>query len=269
MTNIIQFPNVKENTVGEDAIPTVNARDLHGFLESKQDFSTWIKSRISKYNFTEGVDFVRFHKKMEANNATIIEYHLTMDMAKELSMVERTERGRQARQYFIDCEKKLIEQKQQPVHYIPNNLGDALRLAADQADHIEKLEETVEARDAVIEQQQAKLDAVTPQLEKMEKRFVRPDLPERPNDAITLTAAAKQMGLTCPKLTSKLASDGYMTRDGEHWVASREVTASGLLYNHRSSYFTRKDKEWHISNQVLVPKAAVEALAVLAGREVA
>ena len=268
MTNIIQFPNVKENIVGEDAIPTVNARDLHGFLSIKTRFNDWIVQRIKEFQFIENKDFTTFTENLVKGRPRK-EYHLTMDMAKELSMVERTERGRQARQYFIDCEKKLIEQKQQPVHYIPNNLGDALRLAADQADHIEKLEETVEARDAVIEQQQAKLDAVTPQLEKMEKRFVRPDLPERPNDAITLTAAAKQMGLTCPKLTSKLASDGYMTRDGEHWVASREVTASGLLYNHRSSYFTRKDKEWHISNQVLVPKAAVEALAVLAGREVA
>ena len=167
-------------------------------------------------------------------------------------------------QTFLDYKKG---QMQQPVIDLDNK--DFLRsLAFAGVEKVQEQREVIEEQQAVITDQQAKLDAVTPQLEKMEKRFVRPDLPERPQDTITLTAAAKQMGLTCPKLTSKLASDGYMTRDGEHWVASREVTASGLLYNHRSSYFTRKDKEWHISNQALVPKAAVEALAVLAGREV-
>ncbi len=47
---------------------------------------------------------------MEANNAIAVEYHLTLDMAKELSMVERNKKGRQARRYFIECEKKLRNQ---------------------------------------------------------------------------------------------------------------------------------------------------------------
>ena len=50
----------------------------------------------------ENQDFVRFHKKMEANNATLIDYYITLDMAKELSMVERNEKGKQARKYFIN-----------------------------------------------------------------------------------------------------------------------------------------------------------------------
>ena len=93
---------------------TVNARELHSFLDSKQDFSTWIKNRIAKYDFIENQDFVRFHKKMEANNATMIEYFVTLDMAKELSMVENNEQGRLARRYFIQCEKKLKEVRQEP-----------------------------------------------------------------------------------------------------------------------------------------------------------
>ena len=94
-------------TIDGNAVETVNARELHAFLESKQDFSTWIKNRIADYDFVENQDFVRFHKKMEANNATMIEYHITLDMAKELSMVERNEQGKQARKYFIECEKRL------------------------------------------------------------------------------------------------------------------------------------------------------------------
>lgn len=98
---------VVESTVGSEVISTVNARDLHVFLESKQDFSTWIKARIEQYEFVENQDFTRLHRKMEANNATIIDYHISLNMAKELSMVERTTKGREARRYFMDCEKRL------------------------------------------------------------------------------------------------------------------------------------------------------------------
>ena len=104
MTQLIPLHS---QTIDGNAVETVNARELHAFLESKQDFSTWIKNRIADYDFVENQDFVRFHKKMEANNATLIEYAISLDMAKELSMVERNEQGKQARKYFIECEKRL------------------------------------------------------------------------------------------------------------------------------------------------------------------
>ncbi|WP_051959892.1 antA/AntB antirepressor family protein [Sphingobacterium sp. ML3W] len=84
----------------------VSARELHEFLESKRDFSTWIKQRIQKYGFVENDDFSRFTQKVEANNATSIEYALTLDTAKELAMVEANDKGRQARKYFIACERR-------------------------------------------------------------------------------------------------------------------------------------------------------------------
>ncbi|AZA50337.1 phage antirepressor Ant [Chryseobacterium carnipullorum] len=87
----------------------VSARELHSFLESKQDFSTWIKARIEKYGFVENVDFEVFHNVMENPNGgrPLTEYALTIDCAKEIGMVEGNEKGKQARRYFIDCEKKL------------------------------------------------------------------------------------------------------------------------------------------------------------------
>ncbi|WP_375652169.1 antA/AntB antirepressor family protein [Bartonella sp. LB28NMGDW] len=103
MNNPITIAN---NTVNGENVQTVNARDLHTFLESKQDFSTWIKKRIMTYAFLDGRDFIRFHKKMEANNAIAVEYYLTLDMAKELAMVERNKKGKQAREYFIECERR-------------------------------------------------------------------------------------------------------------------------------------------------------------------
>ena len=79
-----------------------------------RDFSTWINERIEQYDFEEGRDFVSEqglsspnlgNAKSRAQRTT--EYHLTLDMAKELSMVERTPRGREARRYFIECERML------------------------------------------------------------------------------------------------------------------------------------------------------------------
>ena len=98
-------------TIDGNAVETVNARELHEFLESKQDFSTWIKNRINEYGFIENQDFAVSHKKMEnpQGGRPAIEYHITLDMAKELSMVERNDKGKQARKYFIECEKKLRE----------------------------------------------------------------------------------------------------------------------------------------------------------------
>ena len=94
-------------------IETVNARDLHEFLEVGRFFSNWIKGRIKEYGFQENQDFVSFAEigKRDKGATVRIEYHLSLDMAKELSMVERTEKGRQARQYFIRCEKELRKEK--------------------------------------------------------------------------------------------------------------------------------------------------------------
>ena len=98
---------LNQSAINGELQQTVSARELHTFLESKQDFSTWIKNRIEKYGFVENQDFVSFHKKMEnpQGGRPAIEYHITLDMAKELAMVENNDKGRDVRQYFITCEK--------------------------------------------------------------------------------------------------------------------------------------------------------------------
>lgn len=104
---------VKTQTIGSQEVNAVDARELHYFLESRQDFSTWIKSRIEKYTFKENVDYL-LHKIVEQHYSGAkykIEYSLTIDTAKELAMVENNEKGRQARQYFIEIEKRYRQQK--------------------------------------------------------------------------------------------------------------------------------------------------------------
>ncbi len=105
---------IQQNTIDGETVDTVNARELHTFLESKQQFSDWIHSRIEKYGFSENVDFLIVSENYETNTqngqrrvSIRNDYHITLDMAKELAMVERTAKGREARQYFIQCEKQL------------------------------------------------------------------------------------------------------------------------------------------------------------------
>ena len=87
----------------------VNGRELHSVLQSMQDFSTWVKARLKECDAVENEDFERFHKKMEANNATMIEYIIKLDTAKEIAMLERNAKGKQVRRYFIQVEKKYRE----------------------------------------------------------------------------------------------------------------------------------------------------------------
>lgn len=89
----------------------VNARDLWKFLDSKQHFADWIKYYIKTYGFKKDWDYFSLHKimKRETGATKIKEYLITLSMAKELAMVDRSEQGRLARQYFIKCEEALAE----------------------------------------------------------------------------------------------------------------------------------------------------------------
>lgn len=94
-------------TINAETVQTVDARELHEFLGVGKDFSTWIRGRIKTYTFLESIDFIKLPRSGEQNNNPAIDYFISIDMAKELAMVERTPRGKDARQYFIACEKRL------------------------------------------------------------------------------------------------------------------------------------------------------------------
>ena len=93
-----------------------DARTLHKFLEVARDFSTWIKDRIAEYGFTIEQDYTCIESlsspksgSTKARPQKLIDYHLALDMGKELSMVEKNDKGREARKYFINCERLAIE----------------------------------------------------------------------------------------------------------------------------------------------------------------
>ena len=114
-----------ETEVNGILIKTVNARELHSFLDIQTKFATWISNRISKYSFEENHDYLTVSKNLE-NGGRSIEYNITLDMAKELSMVENNEQGRLARRYFIECEKRLKETKQDSELKLPSTYIEAL-----------------------------------------------------------------------------------------------------------------------------------------------
>ncbi|EOI0504126.1 antA/AntB antirepressor family protein [Campylobacter coli] len=102
MQTQIQIYNDK--TIGAE-INSANAREIFYYLNSLQDYSNWIKNRINYYNFIENQDYII--ELVYTKGRPRKEYYITLDMAKELCMVENNEKGRQARRYFIECEKRL------------------------------------------------------------------------------------------------------------------------------------------------------------------
>ncbi|HEG8347130.1 TPA: antA/AntB antirepressor family protein [Campylobacter coli] len=108
MQTQIQIYNDK--TIGAE-INSANAREIFQFLNSEQEYSNWIKNRISHYNFIENQDYII--ELVYTKGRPRKEYYVTLDMAKELCMVENNEKGRQARRYFIECEKRLKNLEQE------------------------------------------------------------------------------------------------------------------------------------------------------------
>ncbi|MED0680248.1 antA/AntB antirepressor family protein [Aneurinibacillus thermoaerophilus] len=131
----------------------VNARELHLFLESKQKFTDWIANRIEKYGFIENEDFFVTLGKSNGGRPAI-EYTLTIDTAKEIAMVENNERGRQARKYFIEMERRA---KQMESNVVPLSKDQALvtvlRTTADLVEGQQELRQLIEKVDQKVEQQ--------------------------------------------------------------------------------------------------------------------
>ena len=86
--------------------PTVSARELHEGLEIKTEFRKWF-SRMAEYGFDENVDWKRVSQKCPTlgGEQNMVDYQISVDMAKQICMIQRSEKGKQYRQYFIDLEK--------------------------------------------------------------------------------------------------------------------------------------------------------------------
>lgn len=189
-----------------DGAQAVMGRDLHAFLEVKEPYTDWLP-RMVTYGFVAGQDFVqknligqdKLGRRRETTN-----HILSLDMAKEISMIQRTDKGKQARQYFIECERRA----KQPAELTPEQLMAKALLQADST--IKELE--VRASTA-----EATLEAATPALEYHEK-FVAED-----DDLTTIADFARVYGTTDPKVRALLIDKNVAFRHkvGARWSASK------------------------------------------------
>lgn len=146
-----------------DGAQAVMGRDLHAFLESKEPYTRWISRLIEKYDFIAGQDFMT--KMSESTGGRPSENHvLTLDMAKEISMVQNNDKGRQARRYFIECERRA----KSSALSIPQTYAEALRAAADNAERAE-----IEARNAA--EQMAIAQKATATIERQAPKVAKAD----------------------------------------------------------------------------------------------
>ncbi|MCK3656207.1 hypothetical protein A4G19_10790 [Pasteurellaceae bacterium Macca] len=97
--------------IAHQSVQLCNARELHSFLESQRQYANWISERIKDYGFTENEDYIIVTER--TNGRPRKEYHITLDMGKELAMVERNEKGRQIRKYFIECERQAKQKNEE------------------------------------------------------------------------------------------------------------------------------------------------------------
>ena len=87
---------------------TLSARELHEFLEIKTKYKDWFP-RMCTYGFDENVDYRAMAQKRataQGNETTYVDHEITLDMAKEIAMIQRSEKGKEVRQYFLELERK-------------------------------------------------------------------------------------------------------------------------------------------------------------------
>lgn len=253
--------HITERAIGGEAVQTIDARELHEFLEAGKAFGAWLPDRIAKYGFTEGVDYLVSETGIQVphqggtRSTTRIDYHLTIDMAKELAMVERNAKGKQARTYFIECERRAKDAANQPLR-----LDDPAALRSMLLGYTEKviaLESKVHEVEAVIEKQAPKVEA-----------FDR--IATVTDGSFCLTDAAKLLQLQPKRLFQELQAMEWIHRRpmGTGWLAYQVRIQQGLL-EHKITTGEKSDGTEWASTQVRVTAKGLSKLSELLRRQAA
>lgn len=217
--------------------PTVSGRELHEFLEVGADYRHWFP-RMCEYGFTEGEDFnsVKIDRVQNEGgrmvSRTVDDHQLTIPMAKELCMIQRNERGKQARQYFLAVEAQW------------NSPEAVMRRAV-----------------LIAQKQNDQLKAANRQL-LAENSDLKPDAEYARAVCVgkncrTTTTLAKDYGLSAEKLNSILHGlrIQYKTSDGQ-WVLYAKYCGKGYTKNRKSTPFQHKSTgEWDTKNTTVWTEA--------------
>lgn len=229
--------------IGAETVQTVNARDLHAFLKNRDHFATWIKDRIEQFDFVENRDFATYSENSEKGRGRpSIEYALSLGMAKELAMVERSDQGKQARLYFIECERRAHAPAVDPMQV----LADPAAMRGLLLGYTEK----------VLALEQKVID-LAPKAQALD-RIASSD------GSFCLTDAAKALQVPPRKFTNKLLEIGWIYRRpmGSGWLAYQPFIAKGVLEHKMTTGEKSDGSEW-TSTQVRVTAKGMAGLSEL------
>ena len=192
----------------------VSARDLHKFLEITERFSSWFE-RMLQYGFVENQDFTSAKSFTLVNNGAqreIDDYALTLDCAKEISMIQRSKKGKEAREYFIECEKQLRSGK----FALPTTYKEALQ----------SLLIEVEAKERL----QAQNELQAKELEKQAPKVAYYDEVLTSQSTYNANQIAKELGMSAVTLNKKLHELKVQYKQGGQWL---------LYYPHQNKGYTK------------------------------
>lgn len=240
---------VSQAKIGGESVNAVNARELHKFLEVGKVFAAWIQERIQQYAFTENSDFevVSESGKNPSGGRPAREYMISLDMAKELAMVERNEKGKQARQYFIECERRARAFAALPDF---TNPIIAARAWADE-------KERGDLNEAALREVQQKMIAAEPKLLALEKIAGC-------DNSMCITNAAKALQIQPKAFFQWLSEHQWIYRRAgcKFWIAYQNRIQSGHL-EHKVTTVDRSDGSQKVVEQVLVTPKGLARLAEL------
>ena len=170
----------------------VSARELHKFLEITERFSNWFE-RMLQYGFTENIDY----QGCEFFNT------LTLDCAKEIAMLQRSERGKMARQYFIECEKQLRSGK----YALPTTYKEALQSLLIEVENNERL--------------QAQNDLQRIELQKQAPKVAYYNEVLTSQSTYNANQIAKELGMSAESMNKLLHKLEVQYKQGGQWLLYR------------------------------------------------
>lgn len=199
--------------------PTVLARELHEALNVKEKYSMWFP-RMCEYGFTEGKDFLSFSEKAEKpqGGRPSVNHQITLSMAKELCMLQRSEKGKEFRQYFISVEDAW--NKPEAV------MARALQMANRKLDQL--MQVNVGLTDAVAVQSQ--------QIAELQPKASYYDVVLNCKDLISASAIAKDYGKSAIWLNQYLHNRGVQYKQGDIWLLYQKHAQKGLTNTKTQSY---------------------------------
>ena len=205
-------------TLNENHEPVVSARQLHETLEVKTEYKKWFK-RMTEYGFTENEDFVKVTQKCltSSTGQNITDHVIKLDMAKEIAMIQRTDKGKEVRTYFIQVEKDFNS---------PEKIMARALLMADKK--IKLLESQNE--NLLIE------------LEEANKNADYLDLILQTKDSLTITQIAQDYGMSARKMNQLLKQERIQRIVNGQWVLYAKYLAKGYVSSRTFDYMGKDGK---------------------------